>query len=50
MVTASTCNCAGGAVSHPLAFIPRFLPGRGLRARLAGSSFIAKLLANSGKL
>ena len=29
MVTASTCNDAGGAVSHPLALIPTFLPGRG---------------------
>jgi len=30
MVTASTCNSAGGAVSHLLALIPMFLPGRGL--------------------
>ncbi len=30
MVTAQTSNGAGGAVSHPLALIPGFLPGRSL--------------------
>ena len=47
MVTASTSNAAGGAVSHPFALIPRFLPGRS-SLRLPGRFMcVAKLVCTS---